>query len=176
MKSWWDLGEWSGQRGDELALHQITYPFCQERGNFFFEHRAEKKKPNASKILHFDTLKCENCTGYVLVLWSASSLGEGLHNFHVLPWPIRLEKFPRHWPEPVGRYWLQAHRSGGAENWDAAAVMACSALQAALRAHGAQGKSLKDEIDDLAARGILPPHMKEWAHELRELGNESAHP
>ena len=54
--------------------------------------------------------------------------------------------------------------------------MARSALQVALREHGAKGRSLKDEIDDLAARGILPPHMKEWAHELRALGNESAHP
>lgn len=54
--------------------------------------------------------------------------------------------------------------------------MARSALQVALRGHGAQGKSLRQEIDDLASQGILPPHMKEWAHELRELGNESAHP
>ena len=54
--------------------------------------------------------------------------------------------------------------------------MARSALQAVLRDRGAQGKSLKEEIDDLAAGGILPPHMKEWAHELRALGNESAHP
>jgi uncharacterized protein DUF4145 len=23
---------------------------------------------------------------------------------------------------------------------------------------------------------VLPPHMKEWAHELRELGNDAAHP
>ena len=110
-----------------------------------------------------------------MVLWSANNFG-GLHDFRVLPRPIRLEKFPRHWPEPVGRYWLQAHRSAGDENWDAAAVMARSALQAVLRDRGAQGKSLKEEIDDLAAGGIPPPHMKEWAHELRALGNESAHP
>ena len=179
MKSWWDLGEWSGNHGNELALSGITCPFCQECGNFSFEHRAEKKKSNATKVLHFDTLKCGNCTGYVMVLWSASQFGTGLtgmHAFRVLPWPIRLEKFPRHWPEPVGRFWLQAHRNGKDENWDAASVMARSALQAALREQGAKGRKLKDEIEDLATRGILPPQMKEWAHELRGLGNESAHP
>lgn len=41
---------------------------------------------------------------------------------------------------------------------------------------GATGANLKQEIDDLADRGILPPIMKEWAHELRELANDSAHP
>jgi hypothetical protein len=54
--------------------------------------------------------------------------------------------------------------------------MARSAMQVALRQKDVSGSSLKHEIDDLAARGILPPHMKDWAHELRELGNESAHP
>lgn len=179
MENWWDLGEGMGYQGSELSLFRITCPFCSEKGNFSFEHKAAKKKPNSSKVLHFDTLKCGNCAGYVMVLWSASEFGRssrGLHSFHVLPWPIRIEDYPEHWPETVGRYWVQAHRSARDENWDAASMMARSALQIALREQGARGKSLKGEIDDLAAKGILPPHMKDWAHELRELGNESAHP
>lgn len=177
MDSWWDLGEGHGYRGSELQLYQITCPFCLERGNFEFEHRAEKKKPNSKKALHFDTLKCVSCAGYVMVLWApGASWGSGLYDFRVLPWPMRLEEYPKHWPEPVGRFWLQAHRSVKDENWDAAAVMVRSALQSALRDHNANGASLKQEIDDLASRGVLPPHMKEWAHELRELGNEAAHP
>lgn len=178
MNSWWDLGEGSGYDGSELSVHRVTCPFCMERGNFSPEHRAVKRKPNSSKMLHFDTLKCGNCAGYVMVLWSASEFGgsRGLHAFHVLPWPSRLDEHPMHWPEAVGRYWLQAHRSITDENWDAAAMTSRAALQVALRHQGAQGKSLRGEIDDLAAKGILPPHMKDWAHELRELGNESAHP
>jgi hypothetical protein len=62
------------------------------------------------------------------------------------------------------------------ENWDATAVMARSALQAALRDYKAKGKNLKQEIDDLANKGILPPIMKEWSDQIRELGNVSAHP
>ena len=176
MDSWWELGDWSGHDGNDLALHRIVCPFCHERGNFTLDHRADKKKPNASKILHFDTLKCGNCAGYVMVLWSTSHFGGRLHDFRTLPWPLRREKIPEHWPESVGRYWLQAHRSYADENWDAAAVMARSAVQVAMRDKKAQGSKLRAEIDDLADRGILPQHMKEWAHELRELGNESAHP
>jgi hypothetical protein len=54
--------------------------------------------------------------------------------------------------------------------------MAGSALPLALRRHNAQGKSLKQEIDDFANQGLLPPMIQEWSHEVRELGNDSAHP
>ena len=54
--------------------------------------------------------------------------------------------------------------------------MARSALQVALREQGAKGANLKQEIDDLASKGLVPPVMQEWAHELRELANDSAHP
>ena len=173
MQSWWELGEWSGQRGSKLALHQITCPFCEERGNFKVAHHAEKKKSNGNKVLNFDTLECGNCRGYVMCLWSGSN---DLHAYRVLPWPLKHEKHPEHWPEAVGRFWLQAKRSISSENWDATAVMARSAMQVALREKGAQGANLKQEIEDLARKGLLPPLMKEWSDTLRELGNDSAHP
>ena len=174
MDSWWQLGEWSGQRGVDLSTYNIECPFCGEKGNYDVEHHAEKKKPNGSKILNFDTLKCGNCASYVMVFWSA---GNGLHDYKIVPWPLsKLNKYPEHWPETVGRYWLQAKRNLKDENWDAAALMARSSLQASLREQEATGNNLKQEIDDLATKGILPNIMKEWAHNVRELGNESAHP
>lgn len=102
-----------------------------------------------------------------MVLWSAGEYSP-LHNYEVLPWPLKLEKYPDHWPEAVGRYWLQARRNLKDENWDAAALMARSALQVALRDHKAQGKNLRQEIEDLAKKGILPPLMKEWSDNVRE--------
>ena len=54
--------------------------------------------------------------------------------------------------------------------------MARSAIQLIARYQQAKGKNLKDEIDNLAERGILPPVMKDWSHEVRVLGNENAHP
>jgi hypothetical protein len=45
-----------------------------------------------------------------------------------------------------------------------------------LRHEQASGGSLMKEIDDLASKGLIPPVVKEWAHELRVLGNEAAHP
>ena len=178
MDSWWQLGEGSGHTGESLAMYQITCPFCMERGNFEVAFQAAKKKPNSDKKLNFDTLKCGNCSGYVMVLWSAGEgmFGSGLHDYRVLPWPLKLEYHPEHWPGIVGRHWLQAKRNLAGENWDAAIVMARSSLQAALRDQGASGKNFKEEINDLAEKGILPPIMKDWSTEVRQFGNRSAHP
>ena len=173
MNSWWDLGEHSGFRGSDLALYQVTCPFCSESGNFELAFRAQKKQPNGSKVLNFDTLKCGSCAGFVQVFWSGS---HRVHDFRAQPWPLKLERSPEHYPEAVGRFWLQAKRNLRDKNADAAAVMARSSLQLALREHGATGANLKQEIDSLASRGLLPPLMKDWSHTMRELGNDSAHP
>jgi hypothetical protein len=174
--SWWDLGNGSGYRGRELALNEITCPFCKERGNFAVAHHSAKKKANSDKVLNFDTLKCGSCASFVMVLWSAAEWSSDLHDFLVLPWPLTLETHPKHWPAAAGRFWIQAHRNLRDENWDAVVVMARSALQAALREQKAEGATLKAEIDHLASKGLLPPIISEWSHNVRELGNESAHP
>jgi hypothetical protein len=178
MDSWWQLGEGFGKMGEDLSVYQITCPFCMEQGNFDRAFHAEKKKPKTNKKLNFDTLMCGSCSGYVMVLWSASEhgYGGGLHDYRVLPWPLNYTTFPEEWPENIGRYWMQAKRNIRDENWDAAVVMARSALQISIRDHGGTGNNLKQEIIDLASKGILPPIMKDWSDELRELGNESAHP
>lgn len=175
MKSWWQLGEGSGFRGDNLSLYMIECPFCFEKGDFSIKNHATKRNPNSSKTLNFDTLKCENCVGYVMVLWSASTSG-GIYDYRVLPYPLKTTSAPEHWPDTVQRFWIQTQSSLENQNWDAAAEMARSALQFALRGHKAVGRDLKSEIEDLASKGILPPLMKDWSHEVRELGNDAAHP
>jgi len=74
------------------------------------------------------------------------------------------------------RFWIQAHDSLANENWDAANVMARSAVQFVVRHKKAVDAKLKVQIDDLVAKGVLHPLMKDWADEVRVLANESAHP
>lgn len=176
MESWWSLGEGVGYTGGELATYRIVCPFCSEQGNFKTVFHAEKKKSNSDKKLNFDTLECGNCKGYVMTLWSTGEHSGGLYDYKVLPWPLRTDSFPEHWPADVGRYWLQAKKNIKDENWDAATLMARSALQLALREQKAKGSNLQQEIDDLASKSILPQIIKDWSNEVRELGNETAHP
>ncbi len=177
MRSWWDLGEGFGYPGDELAHYMVECAFCGQKDNFELEHRAQKHKPNDPKVLNFDTLKCNNCAGYVMVLWSATSTygRHSLFDYRVLPWPMKITKAPQYMPEGVGRNWLQVQKSLETESWDAAAVMARTAMETALKDHKAEGAKLINKIDDLASKGDLPPLMKDWAHEVRLLGNEGTH-
>ncbi len=92
-----------------------------------------------------------------MVMWSA---GVRLHGYHQLPYPIITTRMPKHWPAEVGRYWLQAQRNIEGSNWDAAALMARSALQLLLRRENASGNSLVKEIDDIASKGLIPPIRK----------------
>jgi uncharacterized protein DUF4145 len=178
MTSWWEFGEHTGYNGSDLSLFRVACAFCNTKGNFENAHREQKKHATTRKILNFDTLKCGNCGNFIMIFWSASEFGgsRGMHNFITVPWAREITKFPEHWPEDIGRHWLQARRSLEGQNWDAASLMARSAIQLIARYQKAKGANLKQEINDLASRGILPPIMKDWSHEVRELANESAHP
>lgn len=177
MKNWWSLGEHSGQFGKSLNLSRIECPFCEESGNFSLEHRSEKRKPNGNKVLNFDTYKCGSCSSFVMVLWSVSEFGpsQGMYDYRVLPRSLKITNAPDYMPDQVGRNWLQAQKSLETESWDAAVIMARTAMQAALREQQAKGKNLIDEINDLAEQGILPPLMVDWANEVRVLGNKGTH-
>jgi hypothetical protein len=176
MDSWWELGEGMGYSGNSPELWRITCAFCEEKGHFSLAFRGEKKKPNSKKCMYFDLYQCHNCAGFVHVLWSASEFG-GLYSYHVLPWPLTGKRTPsENWPVGMRTFWIQAHDCLRSENWDAAAVMARSALQCVVRERGAKEGSLKSEVEDLATKGVLHPLMTEWSHEVRALGNESAHP
>lgn len=179
MNSWWELGEGMGIQGDKMEVWRLTCPFCGEKGNFALAHHAEKKKPNSSKRLNFDLYQCHNCIGFVQVLWSANghSSMHALYSYKVQPWPLAGKREPSpNWPEGMTRFWVQAHNSLSNENWDAANLMAQSALQFVVREQGAKKGNLKEQIDDLGKKGTLHPMMQDWAHEVRLLANESAHP
>lgn len=171
-RGWWEFGSYSGESGAELVTRYIECAFCGEEGNWEpYTHSARSN--GHGKKLNYDIYKCVDCGNLTQVFWSG---GNSLHDYHQMPWPRRTRSFPKHWPEDVGRYWLQAQRNIDASNWDAAALMARSALQLLLRHEQASGRTLQKEIDDLASKGELPPIIVEWSHDIRLLGNEAAHP
>ena len=152
--------EWLRRKSDAAVASHLS--FCEEQGNFALAHHAEKKKASSSKKLNFDLYQCKNCMAYVHVFWSAmeGTATYPVHDFRVLPWPLGKAKASDNWPPDVQRYWTQADESLGIKNWDAAAVMARSAVQVAMRHKGAVEGNLYTEIEGLAAKGDLPPLMK----------------
>jgi hypothetical protein len=51
--SWWRLGEGTGYRGGNLALHEIECAFCNERGNWTLVFHEEKRKASSQKEAEF---------------------------------------------------------------------------------------------------------------------------
>ena len=160
MNSWWELGEYTGHTGNAMETSRLTCAFCGEEGHFAIAFHGEKKKPNKSKCLNFDVYQCTNCMGYVHVQWSAGrGWGTGLYSYRVLPWPLEGKPKPsENWPDGMKRFWIQAHDSLNNENWDAANVMARSALHFVVRHKQAKGSKLKEQINNLASveRSLAP--------------------
>jgi hypothetical protein len=82
---------------------------------------------------------------------------------------------PRHTPENVERFYLQG-MDNISRNFDAAGTMFRKSLDAALKHLDPTGKgTLEKRIDNLPTDKDVTPAMKEWAHQIRHLGNDAVH-
>jgi hypothetical protein len=113
--------------------------------------------------------RCHNCNGLVYAMVEAQTAEAEI-------WPSLRSEAPEELPEVVRDNLSEAIRSVNANSPRAAVVMTRSALQAATREQGAQGKNLREEIDDLVQKHVIPESLGTWAHEIRDGGNLVAHP
>jgi hypothetical protein len=92
-------------------------------------------------------------------------------------WPTEIEtKAPEHSPNNVTSFYLQGMDNLARKNYDAAGTMFRKSLDIALKRLNQSGKgTLQQRIDNLPAAVAITPAMKEWAHQIRELGNDAAH-
>ncbi|MDR0274110.1 MAG: DUF4145 domain-containing protein [Burkholderiaceae bacterium] len=84
---------------------------------------------------------------------------------------------PRHLPDDVEVLFLEGAR-GAKQTPHSACIAFRSSLEAALKKLDTEisGRvSLKDRIDRLAAKHLLPPAIQDWAHHIRDMGNDAAH-
>lgn len=54
-------------------------------------------------------------------------------------------------------------------------IAARKAVELAVNELGAQGHNLYQKIENLADQGIITNSLREWAHEIRMIGNDGAH-
>lgn len=93
----------------------------------------------------------------------------------VWPKPPPLEA-PQHTPGNPRRYYLQGLNALRRDDYDAAGTMFRKCLDSALKALAPGGKgTLQQRIDKLPASTGVTDAMKEWAHVIREDGNDAAH-
>jgi len=83
---------------------------------------------------------------------------------------------PDYTPERPKKLYFQGIDNQRRQNWDAAGMAFRTCLDQALRHIHSSGKgTLAKRIDDLPTDIGVTPSMKQWAHEIRTLGNEAAH-
>lgn len=80
-------------------------------------------------------------------------------------------------PESIREDFEEANLCFSVDAYRAAAVMARRTLQSICLDKGAnEGDKLHQQIDWLFSQQIITRELKEWAHEVRYVGNDGAHP
>lgn len=144
------------------------------------------KRPETFYVL----FRCAGCDGAIVANVIRSTGGETPHTFKpdvrthprftvvgVLPKPAN-KTAPDATPDNVARYYVQAVEAAGRKHWDAAGAMCRKALETAVRIldpAAPKGLNLKGRINRLGAAHAITPAMNEWAHIIRDDGNDAVH-
>jgi len=133
---------------------------------------------------------CEN--GLVAAVTSARRPGDTPHayagnlaraeGFTVTSVMPRLERPvpPAFLPGNIGGWYVQAaddlRRKTGDKDFHVVAMLCRKMLESALkRIEPEEAGALHNRINRLAAKNMITPAMREWAHDIRLLGNDSVH-
>lgn len=83
---------------------------------------------------------------------------------------------PKHLPENLNKFFLQAAHSLNDGNLDASAMMSRKVLEVAVKRLNPEGTgNLYRRIEELASTGKVTAELKDWAHIIRDDGNEASH-
>jgi hypothetical protein len=92
-------------------------------------------------------------------------------------YPRKIENnIPEFLPDNIYKFYSQALSSLRTENFDSASMMSRKVLEVSVKKiHPESQGSLYKRIESLEKEGLITSDLKEWAHIIREDGNESAH-
>ncbi|MFE1230250.1 DUF4145 domain-containing protein [Streptomyces sp. NPDC058745] len=91
-----------------------------------------------------------------------------------VPSDIRRPAFP-YVPPQIAETASEAHACLSIEAYRGAVALARAVVEATAKDHGITKGALVSKIDDLHAEGLIRAITKEFAHEIRQGGNEIAH-
>jgi hypothetical protein len=168
-----------------MVMHiQLDCPYEEcltEKAGFTGSH---SKPYGPGGHLHVVFLQCGVCGNAVVAKYQGTSVpswvnsqgGMGDSKF-IEAWPKRLPmEAPQHLPTNIASYYLQGLDNLKRKNFDAAGTMFRKSLDIGLKRLDPAGKgSLEKRIDSLSENTGVTPAMKNWAHEIRHLGNDAAH-
>ncbi len=167
-------------------------PFCNTKGTAFYfvgEHRC---RPEGTLMRYVSFWVCWVCEGGIVGESKKSTASTGsfgdrrvfdFANFtKVYPCPKELKAAP-YTPKKIADTYVTAlklMRISPKDQLTESDIESCcmtirKAIELAVNEQGAGDGNLYQKIESLYNRNILTSSMKEWAHELRAIGNNGAH-
>jgi HEPN domain-containing protein len=160
-------------------------PHCHSKYSSFQSY-GEIKKTNTKN--HTTAFFCEGCFGgYIAVIENNISPTAHGHQGDIedsngyyriimeYPQPEGTEA-PLHIPDNIKNFYLQAANSLKSGSLDAASIMARKVLEVSVKTLAPETSgSLYKRIEKLYESGGITADLKDWAHIIREDGNEAAH-
>jgi hypothetical protein len=129
-------------------------------------------------------LQCGHCRYGVVaeyqsigfIEWIRTSGANGFPRL-IRVWPeAPAPNVPKYLPDNIRGFYLQGLDSLRRGGYDAAGTMFRKCLDVGLKRIHPEGRgTLQKRIDALPSDLGITPAMKEWAHEIRDLGNDAAH-
>jgi hypothetical protein len=160
----------------------LDCPHCgTARIGFRGSHFMACDQHHAENIL---LLQCGHCRNGVVAKYRGLDFSEWVRSGGMAGSPTLVEVWPvaeppsapQHLPPNIRAFYLQGLDSLRRKGYDAAGTMFRKSLDVALkRIHPDGHGTLQRRIDALPPDLGITPAMKEWAHEIRNLGNDAAH-
>jgi len=145
-----------------------------ERRLFMFFVCPVCEKPISAKLFMARAVLGAH-SGQELMSWSktTTSAGWDLEDF----WPTQTDSAaPPDAPPQIARNFVQAEEAAARTHREAAGMAYRRVLELTLKDKAPDLKgTLEKRIDKLADGGRLTPDIKDWAHNIRDLGNEATH-
>lgn len=105
--------------------------------------------------------------------------GSSDYNFTILEtYPeIKESQAPEHTPENIANIYIQGLNSFKREEFDTASMGMRKALETTVKSliTDPKAKTLFLKIEALKNNDLIPKSMVDWAHQVREIGNDGAH-
>jgi len=152
-------------------------PHCCRPVAFTSVGRSHTEEQDGRKRM-IGALQCCGCHKYILGIICYSVPGPSpCRWFYEAHYPLGEpnDSVSEHVPETIAADFKEALRCHWVKAYNATAEMCRRTVQATCIKHGATGKSLGDQIDGLAAKGIITAPLKDMAQAVRLGGNRGAH-
>lgn len=158
--------------GAPVVTHHVYCPTCQVHRNCKVAGAADDFNPENGPPSRVSLVQCQTCTGQVVLV--QEDYGNGWDSPYRV-WPAQHRPLSVSVPAALRAEHEEARKCLDAQAYTAAVVMVRRTLEGVCQEKGVRERVLAKSLQKMEEQGFLDPRLRQWAEELRGLGNEGAH-